>query len=146
MATAVFKQLSENAVMPSKGSIDSAGLDVYSANEYCILPRCVERVSTDLAVICYPDTYCRVAERSSVATKLNIQVLGGVIDRDYTGPIIIALYNFGSKSVHIKKHTKIAQIIFEKIVDLHYTEELTGELNATVRGSNGFGSSNTDSC
>ena len=145
MSTAWFKRLTENAMLPSKRSNRAAGLDIYSANEYYILPGAVERISTDLAVKCFPGTYCRIAERSSVATKLNLQVLGGVIDYDYTGAIIVALYNFGTKSVHIKKHTKIAQIIFEKIIEIHHTEKLDGQMEVTSRGSNGFGSTNTDS-
>ena len=73
--------------------------------------------------------------------KILLHVGAGVIDPDYRGEVKVALFNLGSSEVELSAGSKIAQLILEK-VELPDVIEVES-LDETVRGSNGFGS--TDS-
>eukprot|EP00392_Amoebophrya_sp_AT5.2_P004119 g4127.t1 len=77
------QKLTEHAVMPVKGSPDSAGFDLSSAYDYEIPAAGKMLVKTDLAVKMPPGVYGRVAPRSGLALKKHIDVGAGVIDADY---------------------------------------------------------------
>ena len=84
-------------------------------------------------------TYIRIAPRSGLTVNKNLTTLAGVINRDYTGEIMVILQNFRKEEQTITKGDKIAQAILENAITPP-TEEMT-ELPTTTRGSNGFGSS-----
>lgn len=79
-----------------------------------------------------------VAPRSGLAWKHSIDVGAGVIDADYRGPVGVILFNHSDVDFDIKAGDRIAQLIIEKIVTPDVTE--VDDLDATVRGSGGFGS------
>jgi deoxyuridine 5'-triphosphate nucleotidohydrolase len=86
-----------------------------------------------------PDgTYGRIAPRSGITVKHNVHVGAGVIDSDYTGEIKVVLCNNGKQVVQFKAFDRVAQLVLEKI-EIAEVIEVT-ELNATSRGSGGFGS------
>lgn len=95
-------------------------------------------VPTDLSIACPPGTYARIAPRSGLAVKNFIDVGAGVVDEDYRGPLNVVLFNFGKQDFVIKKGDRIAQLILEKIAMAEVLE--TEELDETVRGAGGFGS------
>ena len=131
-------KLTEHAFVPTKGSSQSAGFDLYSPYDYIIEPRGTILVLTDLQ-ICVPEgTYGRIAPRSSLALKF-IQVGGGVIDRDYTGNVGIILFNHSDKNFKITRGDRVAQLICEKIVNPDI--QICTHLPNTSRGAQGFGSS-----
>jgi dUTP pyrophosphatase len=132
-----FVKLDAKAHEPVRGSPKAAGWDIKSivtivvpAGEHVI-------VSTGLAVQAPPDTYARLAPRSSMSCK-GISVEAGVIDEDYTGEVGVILRNFGKVDYQVNADDKIAQMIFEKIQPVKMVEVTT--LDATDRGSGGFGS------
>jgi|SRR5882724_6525492 len=133
-----FKKLDERAVLPSRGSSYSAGLDLYSIEDLTIAPKQRYLASTGLAVAIPEGHYGRVAPRSGLATRNGLDVLAGVIDADYRGEIGCLLYNTGDETINLPPQSKICQLIIEKIV----TPEAVwaNEINATERGSGGFGS------
>ncbi|XP_054259611.1 deoxyuridine 5'-triphosphate nucleotidohydrolase-like [Macrosteles quadrilineatus] len=96
-------------------------------------------IRTDLAILLPDGCYGRIAPRSGLAVTHSISIGGGVIDRDYTGDIRVILFNHSDEDVHIKRGTRVAQLICEAALqpDLY---ELT-ELRNTMRGNKGFGSS-----
>ena len=131
-------KLTEYAFVPTKGSSQSAGFDLYSPYDYIIEPRGTTLVLTDLQ-ICVPEgTYGRIAPRSSLALKF-IQVGGGVIDRDYTGNVGIILFNHSDKTFKITRGDRVAQLICERIVNPDI--QICTHLPNTSRGAQGFGSS-----
>lgn len=134
-----IKRLSENAILPTRGSEYAAGLDLSSAEHLCIPPRSRALVKTDLSIACPPGTYARIAPRSGLAYKKGIDVGAGVIDADYRGPLGVILFNFGDDEFHITKGDRIAQLILEQIIlpDVVETDDLP-EVGA--RGEAGFGS------
>ena len=134
----LVKLLSDNAVMPQKATDGSAGLDICSAYDVTIPPGHIKLVKTDLAITCPPGTYGRLAPRSGLTVKRSIDIRAGVIDSDYTGNIQVALYNLGTEEQYLPKHTKVAQLIIERIASVNIKQ--TTELASSTRGDNGFGS------
>lgn len=137
-----MKKLSNHAVIPRKGSKEAAGYDLYSASQIVVPPQGCALVPTDLSLRVPLGTYGRIAPRSGLALKHHLDVGGGVIDRDYTGPVGIILYNHDKKEYVVKEGEKIAQLICEKIEHPILFE--VDELKETLRGDHGFGS--TDRC
>ncbi len=133
-----FKRLDPRAVLPTRGSVAAAGLDLFCIEELTIAPgeRCLAR--TGLAVAIPEGYYGRVAPRSGLATKNGLDTLAGVIDADYRGEIRCLLYNAGAETIQLDGGSKICQLIIEKII----TPEpaWANEIDETVRGSGGFGS------
>jgi dUTP pyrophosphatase len=82
----------------------------------------------------------QIRPRSGLALRHGVTVLNspGTIDADYRGEICVILANFGDKPFSIIRGERIAQIVFARVehVELMAREEL----NQTVRGQNGFGS------
>ena len=96
------------------------------------------RVETDIRVLLPEGTYGRIAPRSGLAVRHSIDVLAGVVDRDYTGNIVVVLINLGLWPYHVRRGDRIAQLICEKIVVPEVME--VSALPSTARGARGFGS------
>ncbi|MCL7031396.1 hypothetical protein MKW94_029975 [Papaver nudicaule] len=132
------KKLSENAVLPSRGSSLSAGYDLSSAAEMVVPGRGKALIPTDLSIAVPQGTYARVAPRSGLTWKHSIDVGAGVIDADYRGPVGVILFNHSDVDFHVKMGDRVAQLIIEKIITPEVEE--VEDLDSTVRGSGGFGS------
>ncbi|KAF2218047.1 hypothetical protein CERZMDRAFT_21015, partial [Cercospora zeae-maydis SCOH1-5] len=132
------KLLSETAKPPTRGSSFAAGFDLYASKEAVIPAKGKVLVDTDISIAVPVNTYGRVAPRSGLASKHSIDVGAGVIDADYRGPLKVLLFNFGEEDFKVAVHERVAQLIVERI----YTPEVVvvQELEATVRGAGGFGS------
>ena len=133
-----FKQLDSRAMLPRRGSVLAAGLDVCSIEEINLGPRQRGMARTGLAVAIPPGFYGRIAPRSGLAAKNGLDVLAGVIDSDYRGEICCLLYNTGDEPINLPAGSKICQLIIEQII----TPETAWatELDETARGAGGFGS------
>lgn len=84
----------------------------------------------------------RVAPRSGLASKHSIQTGAGVIDADYRGQLKVLLFNLSDVAYEIAEGDRIAQLVIERI----YTPDVVevAELEASVRGAGGFGSTGTN--
>jgi dUTP diphosphatase len=133
-----FKRLDQRAVLPTRGSAASAGLDLYSIEEVVIQSKQRALVPTGLAVAIPEGYYGRVAPRSGLAVNKGLDVLAGVIDADYRGEIRCALYNSGDETISLPAQSKICQLIIEKIITP--TPVWADEISETDRGEGGFGS------
>jgi dUTP pyrophosphatase len=133
-----FKRLNDRAMLPTRGSAESAGLDLYSIEVLTIEPKQRVLARTGLAVAIPPAHYGRIAPRSGLALRTGLDVLSGVIDSDYRGEIGCLLYNTGDETINLPAQSKICQLIIEKII----TPEpvWANEIDETDRGSGGFGS------
>ncbi|HEY9500758.1 MAG TPA: hypothetical protein VIR01_03880, partial [Pyrinomonadaceae bacterium] len=78
-----FKRLDERATLPVRGSVASAGLDLFCIEEIRLEPKTRILARTGIAVAIPVGYYGRVAPRSGLAVKNGIDVLAGVIDSDY---------------------------------------------------------------
>lgn len=137
MSKLLLKLLNEDAKVPKKGSAMAAGYDIYSSENVTLEPNKGAWVSTGIAFTVPEGTYGRIAPRSGLSGK-DIFINAGVVDRDYTGEVKVRVFNQSNKTVLFLKHTKIAQLIIEKIQETDL--EIVSDLNPTERGENGFGS------
>lgn len=133
-----FKRLDAKAILPTRGSPSSAGLDLYSIEPIRLEPNERQLIRTGLATAIPDGFYGRLAPRSGLATKAGIDVLSGVIDADYRGEIQCLLYNTSNETVELPAQTKICQLIIEKII--MPIPEWADDLTETIRGAGGFGS------
>ena len=133
-----FKSLHPDSLLPTRGSLSAAGLDLYSIEDVQLAPNERRLVRTGLAVAIPDGHYGRIAPRSGLATKNGIDVLAGVIDSDYRGEIKCLLHNAGEEVVELPAQTKVCQLIIEKIITP--TAQWTDDLPDTNRGAGGFGS------
>ncbi len=138
LETLRFKQLDPRAVLPKRGSVRAAGLDVCCIEDVRIAAKQRVTARTGLAVAIPPGFYGRVAPRSGLAAKNGLDVLAGVIDSDYRGEICVVLYNTGDEPINLPAGSKICQLIIEQII----TPEAAWatDLDDTARGAGGFGS------
>ena len=80
-------KLSENAVIPTRGSSSAAGYDLYSAVDTAIPARGKGLVKTDIQIKVPHGTYGRIAPRSGLSWKNHIDIGAGVVDEDYRGNV-----------------------------------------------------------
>lgn len=135
---------SENATVPTKGSALAAGYDLYSSESAVIPAQGQGMVATDLTIIVPIGTYGRVAPRSGLAVKHGISTGAGVVDADYRGEVKVVLFNHSKKDFEIAKGDRIAQLVLEQIVNADVKVITQEELDVTVRGEGGFGSTGTN--
>ena len=138
LETLRFKKLDPRAVLPQRGSVLAAGLDVCGIEDLEIAPKRRVMARTGLAVAIPPGFYGRVAPRSGLAAKNGLDVLAGVIDSDYRGEVQCLLYNTSDEKIILPAGNKICQLIVEQII---MPEAVWAtDLEETVRGAGGFGS------
>lgn len=135
-----FKKLDPKAILPSRHNMSDAGADLRSVDNVVIPPLSRALINTGLCLEIPYGFYGRVAPRSGLALKYGIDVLAGVIDSSYRGPLGVVLYNTDKdKEFVINVGDRIAQIIFEE--HWNFKMEEVSELSDTSRSNNGFGSS-----
>ena len=98
-------------------------------------------VGTGIAIQLPHNTYGRIAPRSRLAVKHQLATNAGVIDCDYRGEVKVVLVNQGNQPYRVKQEDRIAQLIIQKINNEELQE--VAELDDTIRGDQGLGSSNT---
>ena len=140
-----IKKLSENAKLPTYGSEDSAGADLYALLEESIeiKPHETFFVHTGISVE-IPEGYCGlVFARSSMGAKRGLAPANkvGVIDADYRGEIMVTLHNHSEKVAEVEPYERIAQLAIVPFLKAEFEE--AEELSDTVRGAGGFGSTGT---
>ncbi len=97
-------------------------------------------VKTGIKMAIPENCFGSIRDRSGLAMKEGISVLGGVIDSDYRGEIGVILYNSSSKDFVINKYDRIAQMIIQPFVKVKIEQTRT-PFSETKRGEKGFGSS-----
>lgn len=134
-----FKKLNEYAQTPIRKD-GNAGYDLFYAGEDCELNP-TQRALLDTAIATeLPEwAYGRIADRSGMALKQGLHVLGGVIDSNYRGSIGVILINLGDTKVEIKRGDRIAQMIIEQAHEAKFIE--VSDLTNTERGVTGYGAS-----
>ena len=138
-----IKKLHPDAVLPRYGSADAAGADLCSVAEVTIAPGETKLVPTGLSMAIPQGFGGFIFARSGLATKRGLAPANkvGVIDADYRGEILVALYNQGAEPQTLEKGERIAQMVFLPCPQGIFQEMDT--LNETARGEGGFGSTGT---
>ena len=128
-----------NAKVPVRATEGSVGYDVFAYNDKLIPKHSVCRVCTGIKIQMQPGIFAEFKSRSSYVLK-NLVVEGGVIDSDYRGLLYVCLRNHNSEVYLVKQNDKTAQLVFFKCVYFDFNKVKEEELNETVRGEGGFGS------
>ena len=131
-------RLREGAILPTRGSHQAAGYDLYSVEHRLISHNDRGMVRTGLAIGVPPGTYGRIAPRSGLALKHGIHVGAGVLDAAFVGEVGVVIFNHGRADFCIKPGDRVAQLIVERIETPDVIE--VSDLGLTDRGGNGFGS------
>ena len=136
------KRLRERAVIPTYGSAEAAGADLYACLEgkITIAPGETAFVPTGIAMEIPTGCAGLVFARSSLGTKRGLAPANkvGVIDSDYRGEFFVALHNHGKLPQEIDHGERIAQLLIVPVYTPGFTE--VTDLSDTKRGSGGFGS------
>lgn len=142
MDTVSVKKLRDNAILPTYGSCEAAGADLYACLEEVITvePGCTAFVPTGIAVQLPRGTAGLIYARSGMACKRGLAPANkvGVVDSDYRGEIIVALHNHGKHNQTVVNGDRIAQFVITPVFtpDFRWVDEL----NETQRAEGGFGS------
>lgn len=138
-----IKKLSSSATIPTKGSDDSAGFDLYANIADCgsvvIAPGETQFIGTGIAMA-IPHGYCGlIYARSGIACKRGLAPANkvGVIDSDYRGEFIVALHNHSHEAQTVAHGDRIAQLVISAVPNVTMCE--ASKLDDTGRGSGGFG-------
>lgn len=136
------KKLRNGASLPTFGSKEAAGADLYACLDAPVViePGQTAFIPTGLAMELPAGYVGLVYARSGLACKRGLAPANkvGVIDSDYRGEFVVALYNQGEVPQTVCHGERIAQLVVTPILMPEYVE--TDSLSDTDRGSGGFGS------
>lgn len=139
------KKLNDKAQMPNYGTQYAAGADLYACMEepMTIPAGATAFVHTGIAMEIPAGLVGLVYARSGLACKKGLAPANkvGVIDSDYRGEIMVALLNHSTEDITIEAGERVAQMVIAPYVYAQYEE--ADELEDTVRGAGGFGSTGT---
>jgi dUTP pyrophosphatase len=128
--------------LPTYQTEHAAGMDLCAAVDKPIILEPLKRmlVPTGIAISLPAGYEAQVRPRSGLALKQGVTVLNtpGTIDADYRGEIGVILINLGEQDFEINAGDRIAQLVIAKYE--HITWSVVDSLDATARGSGGFGS------
>jgi dUTP pyrophosphatase len=136
------KLLRPGAQMPTYGSVEAAGADLYACLDatVTIQPGQTVLIPTGFALEVPKGCAGLVYARSSMAVKRGLAPANkvGVIDSDYRGEIKVVLLNHGKETQIVEHGERVAQFIITPVLTPAYEE--VEELTDTQRGTGGFGS------
>ncbi len=143
----IYQKLSEDAIAPTKAHDNDMGFDLYLPEDCYIGSG--ERLTVPLGIsVKFPELDFLygisiggfIKEKSGLASKLGLSVLGGVIDPGYTGELKVVVINTDSDKVMLlNAGDKIAQLVVMPFMAFSDVEEGIVDRN-TGRGDGGFGS------
>lgn len=137
-----FMKLDERAKVPSYGTEFAAGADLYACMDEPVTIHAgeTEFIHTGIAMAIPVGLVGLIYARSGLACKKGLAPANkvGVIDSDYRGEIMVALHNHSSEDILVESGERVAQMVITPYIMAEYEE--SEELDDTVRGDGGFGS------
>ena len=136
------KKLRENAKLPVYGTAYSAGADLCACLDapVTLMPGETRLIPIGISME-IPEGYAGlVFARSGLASKRDLAPANkvGVIDSDYRGEIMVALHNHSGEDIDVEPGERVAQMVITPYLHADYEE--ADNLEETVRGTGGFGS------
>ncbi|TCM18958.1 dUTP pyrophosphatase [Novosphingobium sp. PhB165] len=130
----------EGLPLPVYATDGAAGMDVVSAEDVTLAPGARHAVATGLAMAIPPGFEIQVRPRSGLALKHGISVPNapGTIDSDYRGELKVILINHGADAFDVRRGDRVAQLVLAPVTRGTWLQ--VEELDETVRGEGGFGS------
>ena len=93
--------MNDDAIIPTRASKESAGLNLYSSVDADIEVGSINKIDTGICISLPENSYGSIRDKSSLAVK-GLLTLGGVIDSDYIGEIIVIMTSL-IEPIKIKK-------------------------------------------
>jgi len=142
MSVIRVKKLHPNAKLPTYGSVEAAGADLYACLEEPVIiqPGEIFWVPTGIALEVPKGCAGLVYARSSMGAKRGLAPANkvGVVDSDYRGEIRVVLLNHSKQPQVLEPGERVAQFVITPVLQPQYEE--VEELTDTDRGVGGFGS------
>ena len=136
------KLLRDGARMPTYGSCEAAGADLYVCLDAPVEigPGETAMLPTGLAMEVPKGCAGLIYARSSMGAKRGLAPANkvGVIDSDYRGEIRVALHNHGKEAQTVNPGERVAQLVITPVLTPGFCQ--AEELEDTARGAGGFGS------
>lgn len=136
------KKLRSNAILPTYGSAEAAGADLYACldSNLTIGPGESAFVPTGLSMEIPKGCAGLIYARSGLACKRGLAPANkvGVVDSDYRGEFMVVLHNHGNQAETVCHAERIAQLVITPVLSPAYQE--VEELSDTQRAGGGFGS------
>ncbi len=139
MKTVHIQKLHPAATVPSYAHVGDAGMDLCTTQAISLRSQQSAIVPTGIACKLPRGTVGLIWDKSGLATKHGLKVLGGVIDEGYRGEIMVGLINLGKKTIKFEAGNKVAQMLIQDVQ--HPVIKIVSTLASSQRGSKGFGSS-----
>lgn len=140
-----IKMLNADAKIPTYGSENAAGADLYAciSAPVTIEPGETYLVPTGIAVELPEGCAGLIYARSGLASKKGLAPANkvGVVDSDYRGEVMVALHNHSTSAATIDAGERIAQLVVMPYIKSIFN--VVNELDQTERGEGGFGSTGT---
>ena len=137
-----IKKLRKNAIVPTYGSQEAAGADLYACmdEQVTIEPGESSWIDSGIAVELPRGYVGLIFARSSMGAKRGLAPANkvGVIDSDYRGELRVVLHNHSKISQQVEPGERIAQLVIVPIITPGF--EVVDDLSDTVRADKGFGS------
>lgn len=129
--------LDEGAYMPSRGHKTDAGLDLRTPKAVTVPAYGSVTVDTGVHVALPHGCAGLLVSKSGLNVKHDITSTG-LIDEEYTGSIVVKIYNHGGEDYAFEAGDKVTQLVVLPVVCEPL--EQAAAFNRTERGDNGFGS------
>lgn len=129
--------LDEGAYMPTRGHEADAGLDLRTPKAVTVPAYESTTINTGVHVALPHGCAGLLVSKSGLNVKHDITSTG-LIDEEYTGSIVVKLYNHGGEDYTFEAGDKVTQLVVLPVV-CEPLEQVT-VVNRTARGDNGFGS------
>jgi len=141
-----IKKLYEDAIIPTRGSDEAAGYDLYAhldSDKVELKSGETLMVGTGIALEIPTGYFGAIFARSGIAAKRNLRPANcvGVIDSDYRGEIKVPLYNDSNVNQSLDNKERVAQIVIMPYLNVTFNEVDT--LSESNRDQGGFGSTGT---
>ncbi len=143
--TVKIVKLQQNAHVPTYGSADAAGADLYACIDEAVTiqPSQTVLIPTGLSMEIEQGFAGFIYARSGLATKRGLAPANkvGVIDSDYRGQVMVSLHNHTEQPQTVEPGERVAQMVFAPVYQAQFCE--VDALQETERGTGGFGSTGT---
>ena len=138
-----FARLDQRAILPTQGSAQAAGWDLYAIEETEVPKGVSVLISTGWAAAIPEGWEGQIRCRSSLGKKGMIMPNGlGTIDSDYRGELkVLATWIGEGDSFTVNAGERVAQLLFAPVPLVTLVETTMEGLDTTERGQGGFGSS-----
>ncbi|WP_288749581.1 dUTP diphosphatase [uncultured Corynebacterium sp.] len=139
------KRLDPDLPLPHRAHPEDAGADLYSAEDVTLQPGERALIGTGIAIALPVGTVGLIHPRSGLAAKQGLSIVNtpGTVDAGYRGELKVCLINTDrSEPIVITRGMRIAQLVVQRVELASFRE--VDELDETVRGAGGYGSTGTN--